>query len=342
MADLRDVRVPTSDYVNRLCRIVKEHPYDDAFAMVLIDYGRAVERALAAQPAPGGEVALPEGWRVHALFEPRYAAGCPWEVYDPTGSGGVVHVSAVTDDRVRRLLDALAATPPAETETGADGVHVSTLPKELFEWLDSRGLIPEIDEDGTFDVDDLIVMLDEDEAELIRSAQPKPAEGGAVGNASIPDAPPCPAIFADSSAHAWAAGWQRGAEAVAAMRTPAGSGEAVAEIQEWPNDFTKIGVVMLGKMPPPGTKFYAAPLSSETPPADRMKAVGWGEVRDGRLMSYTHDRTDACNVRIFAGSPLADAEALIRECVPGGSICDPQQVADNIREYFGRLSGKGE
>ena len=28
-----------------------------------------------------------------------------------------------------------------------------------------------------------------------------------------------------------------------------------------------------------------------------------------------------------------DAEALIRACVPGGSICDPQQVADAIRAY---------
>ena len=29
-----------------------------------------------------------------------------------------------------------------------------------------------------------------------------------------------------------------------------------------------------------------------------------------------------------------DVERLIRECVPGGSICDPQQVADAIRRYF--------
>lgn len=46
--------------------------------------------------------------------------------------------------------------------------------------------------------------------------------------------------------------------------------------------------------------------------------------------------------KLYAGAAPADAEALIRECVPGGSICDPQQVADNIREYFSRLSGKGE
>lgn len=32
-------------------------------------------------------------------------------------------------------------------------------------------------------------------------------------------------------------------------------------------------------------------------------------------------------------SPHFDAEALIMACIPGGSICDPQQVADAIREY---------
>lgn len=30
-----------------------------------------------------------------------------------------------------------------------------------------------------------------------------------------------------------------------------------------------------------------------------------------------------------------DVENLIQTCVPGGSICDPQAVADSIRRYFG-------
>lgn len=29
-----------------------------------------------------------------------------------------------------------------------------------------------------------------------------------------------------------------------------------------------------------------------------------------------------------------DAQELIEACVPGGSICDPQNVADAIREYM--------
>ncbi len=28
-----------------------------------------------------------------------------------------------------------------------------------------------------------------------------------------------------------------------------------------------------------------------------------------------------------------DVEKLIAACVPGGDLCDPQQVADNIRRY---------
>lgn len=35
---------------------------------------------------------------------------------------------------------------------------------------------------------------------------------------------------------------------------------------------------------------------------------------------------------------VIDVEALIRECVPGGDICDPQQVADAIRSYAERLA----
>lgn len=29
-----------------------------------------------------------------------------------------------------------------------------------------------------------------------------------------------------------------------------------------------------------------------------------------------------------------DVEAMLRDCVPGGSICDPQRIADSIREWF--------
>ncbi|WP_438452124.1 hypothetical protein, partial [Listeria monocytogenes] len=29
-----------------------------------------------------------------------------------------------------------------------------------------------------------------------------------------------------------------------------------------------------------------------------------------------------------------DVEAMLRACVPGGNICDPQRIADSIREWF--------
>ena len=35
-----------------------------------------------------------------------------------------------------------------------------------------------------------------------------------------------------------------------------------------------------------------------------------------------------------------DAEALIRAVLPGGSSCDPQTVADEIRRYLGQWPGQ--
>lgn len=40
--------------------------------------------------------------------------------------------------------------------------------------------------------------------------------------------------------------------------------------------------------------------------------------------------------------PAGDVEALIAACVPGGSICDPQAVADNIRAYMAAQPAQGE
>lgn len=34
--------------------------------------------------------------------------------------------------------------------------------------------------------------------------------------------------------------------------------------------------------------------------------------------------------------PTEDVEQMILDCVPGGSICDPQQVADNLRAWVAR------
>lgn len=40
----------------------------------------------------------------------------------------------------------------------------------------------------------------------------------------------------------------------------------------------------------------------------------------------------------LAGSPTDMAQALIDACVPSGNVCDPQAVADNIRDWFARAT----
>ena len=35
-----------------------------------------------------------------------------------------------------------------------------------------------------------------------------------------------------------------------------------------------------------------------------------------------------------ASRAVFDVEAMLVDTIPGGSICDPQAIADNIREYF--------
>ena len=36
----------------------------------------------------------------------------------------------------------------------------------------------------------------------------------------------------------------------------------------------------------------------------------------------------------------SDCEKIIHECVPGGNVCDPKTVADNIRDFFKRRTNK--
>lgn len=45
------------------------------------------------------------------------------------------------------------------------------------------------------------------------------------------------------------------------------------------------------------------------------------------------EQAGAAGVKVDA-RPSIDVEAMLTACVPGGSICDPQQVADAIRAYF--------
>lgn len=61
----------------------------------------------------GGKQAVPSGFRV---MKPTSSVrrGGRWEIYAPSGSGGIVHEDDVTDWVVRNLLDALAAAPQAD------------------------------------------------------------------------------------------------------------------------------------------------------------------------------------------------------------------------------------
>ena len=42
---------------------------------------------------------------------------------------------------------------------------------------------------------------------------------------------------------------------------------------------------------------------------------------------------DDWDYRVKCNMTEVDAEDLIAACVPGGGICDPQTIADNIRAY---------
>lgn len=44
---------------------------------------------------------------------------------------------------------------------------------------------------------------------------------------------------------------------------------------------------------------------------------------------------------IAAHSPF-DVEAMMEACIPGGSVCDPQCIADAIREYVAALASRPE
>jgi hypothetical protein len=36
----------------------------------------------------------------------------------------------------------------------------------------------------------------------------------------------------------------------------------------------------------------------------------------------------------------ADVEQMLKDCVPGGSFCDPQAICDDIREWFRTLAAQ--
>lgn len=68
--------------------------------------------------------------------------------------------------------------------------------------------------------------------------------------------------------------------------------------------------------------------------------VRWYRDDDRDWMDHA-DFAKARPIRTHSNAKAVDVESLIASCVPGGSVCDPQAVADNIREWFvGRSNAK--
>jgi hypothetical protein len=366
-------------------------------------YEKRIAELETAQPAPGGEVAVPEGW----VLVPRKmtaamndAAMLKWKRAPDTTMGSVLW---------EIMYDAMLAAAPQpatvkrdltvqqpEAETRAD--EVETIGAALFRDWDAG----DHREGGPFEyyrgiIRDFVVKIRQPGD--IR--EPKPAEGGVV--AWITDHPAvCNGGFTrdKSIADAWRAnGWNVTALAPAGSesadyecrahecrrvrvemqeeidRLRAGSGEAVGVVCLTPDSYAHGAMVELQVQLSPGanikrgTKLYAGapPAAEDTEIANRVRAMQGALKKTDKPLAYacalalanivadsnaergrfvlegvTQDgeRRGDWTVLVLAGIvPPADAEALIRECVPGGDICDPQQVADNIREYFGRLSG---
>lgn len=63
---------------------------------------------------------------------------------------------------------------------------------------------------------------------------------------------------------------------------------------------------------------------------DACDAVRYGEMDGWEVWQ------EACEWQRGAIAQPApfDLEAMLRDCIPGGTVCDPQKIADGIREYF--------
>lgn len=85
-------------------------------------------------------------------------------------------------------------------------------------------------------------------------------------------------------------------------------------------------------------------MSEQKP--ERVYLVATGEIVDGRETYTRHDaRPPMCDFETLYAAPPAqparqlvsvssiDIERMITECLPGGHSCDPQQVADAIRQF---------
>ena len=59
-------------------------------------------------------------------------------------------------------------------------------------------------------------------------------------------------------------------------------------------------------------------------------AIEWEDIAKA-----AYDMADAM-LAVRAGHKPIDIDAMLAACIPGGSSCDPQAVADSIREYWAK------
>lgn len=134
-------------------------------------YAMAALRQLRAAPA---RAAVPEGRMVPSIIVREYldARAC----YDATLGGNRQRPPWTTKEAAARLIAARESLSAAlDSPQPAGEAKKDRLPKALCDWLLERELLPEVDEDGSIDVDSLIEMLNTHENELATSA---PADYG--------------------------------------------------------------------------------------------------------------------------------------------------------------------
>jgi hypothetical protein len=115
---------------------------------------------------------IPKGWQVM----PDDSTGFI-EITNPKGE--TIHIgyypqastraSQMLRDLVVSLLDYRSVDANA-AEVTDEMVDNAAIPDQLIAWLSARDLLPDLDDDGSFDIDQLIVALNDHENELLRSS----------------------------------------------------------------------------------------------------------------------------------------------------------------------------
>jgi hypothetical protein len=302
--------VSTGPYVERLIRIFRDHPHDDTSALVLRAYGDA--RAAAA--AAAAVAAVPthrdltddEADRIAGLVECDVGMGAG--AWDTVPALDIIRAA-------HKVMRPNAGVPEGWLQDVADAAAS----------LDKRG-----------DRKMAARMMRLHSTMLAAAPQPE---------ANPPESPD--SSFSGAGVRALFSALHQSLAAL--CKIPEDDRERI------PRSRVMDEVVAIRRAMDQMSQPKPSEPNSSEPPKGSFSRTGAGAVSGEAVAVPVGEVQHPCNApatawlyeprnlkhgtKLYAGAPPADAEALIRECVPGGDICDPQQVADNIREYFGRLSG---